>query len=129
MIRPVELGNAPRSATQAQAPSCTTPGSSFDDVLKAELNVNGDVRFSAHAQRRMNSRGVSLTPNDQARITRAVDTAAAKGSRESLLLMERVALVVNVPNRTVVTVVPHGEAKDSVFTNIDSAVVVAQDAP
>jgi flagellar operon protein len=63
------------------------------------------VRFSAHAQQRLDSRAIS----PHARTTRAttsrgaVDQAAAKGARESLLLMDGVALVVSVPNRTVIT--------------------------
>jgi len=46
-----------------------------------------------------------------------------------LLLMDRLALVVSVPNRTVITVVPREELQDAVFTNIDSAVLVQDPAP
>jgi flagellar operon protein len=53
-----------------------------------------------------------------------VDKAATKGSRESLLLMENMALVVSVKNRTVITAVDNDKLKENVFTNIDSAVVL-----
>ena len=36
--------------------------------------------------------------------------------------MDDVALVVNVPNRTVITAVKQSELKDNIFTNIDGAV-------
>ena len=87
------------------------------------------VTFSAHARSRMSHRGIALSEADEDRISRAVDEAAAKGSRESVLLMERYALVVSVPNRKVITVAPIGDLSDAVFTNIDSAIVVAQAPP
>ena len=37
-------------------------------------------------------------------------------------MMDDMALVVNIKNRTVITVVSRNELKDSVFTNIDGAV-------
>lgn len=52
-----------------------------------------------------------------------------KGSKESLVLMDRLALVVGVPNRTVITVMEPHEQVNTVFTNIDSVVVVARDVP
>ena len=100
------------------------PKSAFSDILRAQMDRTPGVRFSAHAQQRLDSRAIALSPDDQQRIARAVDQAAAKGARESLLLMDNVALVVSVPNRTVITALDTSEAASTVFTNIDSAVVV-----
>lgn len=102
----------------------STPKSTFSDVLRGEVARGENVRFSAHAQQRLDSRAIRLTPDDQDRISRAVDQAAAKGARESLLLMDGVALVVSVPNRTVITALGTNESDNTVITNIDSAVVV-----
>jgi flagellar operon protein len=125
------VGLNPKAGTAGQFPVPSRSAASavqFSSVLEDELQAPGRVRFSAHALKRMDERGIQLTPGDQVRVTRALDEAAAKGARESVLLMDRLALVVNVPNRTVITAVPHGEAGDSVFTNIDSAVVVGRGA-
>ena len=55
----------------------------------------------------------------------AVDKAAQKGARESLILMNNdLALVVSVTNRTVITAMDGASIRDNVFTNIDSAVIV-----
>jgi hypothetical protein len=62
-------------------------------------------------------------------LERAVDAAAAKGAREALLLMDRLAFVVSVPRRTVITALDGSDAEDHVFTQIDSAVVVAKQPP
>ncbi len=57
------------------------------------------------------------------RLQGAVQRAANKGSRDALVLMDNLAMVVSVKNRTVVTVVDKDNLKQNVFTNIDSAVI------
>jgi flagellar operon protein len=121
---------AARAAPAAPRPSPQAPvargGPAFSEVLRREVATPADkgVRFSAHAQQRLAERNIRLTPDEQQRIGRAVDQAAEKGARESLVLMDRLALVVGVPDRTVITVMPSGSGRDAVFTQIDSAVVV-----
>ena len=107
-------GIAPRSTT----PTATPAGGSFADVLGDALKVSG------HAQTRLASRGIELDSAAWDRVKGGVDRAAAKGARESLVMVDDVALVVSVKNRTVITAVDKGSLKDSVFTNIDSAVIV-----
>ena len=64
------------------------------------------------------------------RLNKAVDRAAAKGARDALVLIpgasrtDDLALVVSVVNRTVVTAMDGERMRESVFTNIDSAVVI-----
>ena len=82
------------------------------------------LRFSKHATERLEQRQIMLTPADVTRLTRAVDNAASKGARDSLILLNRTAFVVNVPNRTVITAVDEDHMRENVFTNIDSAVVL-----
>jgi flagellar operon protein len=53
----------------------------------------------------------------------------AKGSKEALLVMDRLTLVLGVPNRTVITVMEPHERENTVFTNIDSVVMVAKGVP
>jgi flagellar operon protein len=60
-----------------------------------------------------------------AKINSAVDKAAAKGAKESLILMQDMALIVSVPNRTVVTAMDKQSMQDNVFTQIDSAVIIS----
>jgi flagellar operon protein len=82
------------------------------------------LKFSAHAKERLSSRNISLSPEELARITDAVNKAAAKGARQSLLVMDHSAFVVSVTNRTVITALDGNSMKENVFTNIDSAVIV-----
>ncbi|MBS1982979.1 MAG: hypothetical protein JST16_02305 [Bdellovibrionales bacterium] len=84
----------------------------------------GELKFSAHAQSRMQSRGIELSPDEMVKIREAVDRAGAKGSRESLILTDKAAFVVSVKNGTVITAVDRDSLKQNVFTNIDSTVMI-----
>jgi len=97
------------------------PRVSFKDVLSGV--VRDELKVSAHAQARLQSSRINLTQDDMARLSRAVDRAAAKGARESLILMDNIAFVVSIKNRTVITAVSPERLKENVFTNIDSAVI------
>lgn len=127
MVNPVELRPVAGAAQRPlRLPSGAPPATPFSRILENEVRRAGEVRFSAHARQRLQSHGITLTPREHAQLARGFDLAAAKGARESLFLMDRFALVVSVPNRTVITVVPKNEIDDAVFTNIDSAVVVGE---
>lgn len=96
-----------------------------DGAFRAAFQqAQGGIRFSAHAQARLQSRHIALDAEALRRVECAVDKAAEKGSRESLLLMDDVALIVSVRNRTVITAIDKENLKENVFTNIDSAVVL-----
>jgi len=81
------------------------------------------LHFSRHATQRIEQRGMELDATRMERLHRAVDQAEAKGSRDSLILLDELALVVSVQNRTVVTAVDEASRKEHVFTNIDSVVI------
>jgi flagellar operon protein len=71
---------------------------------------------------RLEARNISLDALRLEKLRTAVDRAQAKGVKDSLVVMEDVALLVNIPNRTVITAVKQSELKENVFTNIDGAV-------
>lgn len=93
---------------------------SFRDILQDRL-----IHFSNHAVKRLEQRGIELKPDQLSKIETAIDSAAAKGARESLILMKDMALIVNVGNRTVVTAMDGNSMKNNVFTQIDSAVIIS----
>ncbi len=98
---------------------------SFKDVFQKELKKNvSELKFSAHAQQRIAQSGLKFDQDQLEKISNAVEMASKKGSKESLVLMEKAALVVSVKNNTVITVVDSERMKENVFTNIDSAVIV-----
>lgn len=101
-----------------------TQGVSFAEILKQETAKQAEeLKFSAHATKRLASRRIQLTPAQLKSLHEAVSRAADKGCRESLVLMGDLAFVVSIKNRTVITVMDGEHMKDNVFTNIDSAVI------
>lgn len=82
------------------------------------------IKFSNHAVERMMSRGIKFTNEDLGKLNEAVSKASAKGSKDSLILMNDSALIVSVKNKTVVTVMDKAALKENVFTNIDSTIVM-----
>lgn len=95
----------------------------FKELLD-ELYITKQIKISKHAQQRIMSRNIKLTSNDFEKINKAVNKAMEKGVKDSLILMDKVALVVSVKNRTVITAVDEKNLKENVFTNIDGAVII-----
>ncbi|GBD23437.1 hypothetical protein HRbin29_01103 [bacterium HR29] len=82
------------------------------------------LEFSRHAQRRIERRDLQLDPARGARLANAVESAAAKGARQAVVVLDELAFVVDVRQRTVVTALNHREGgAERVFTNIDSVVI------
>ena len=96
----------------------------FDTVLQNTVDKVQTLKFSAHAKERLSLRNINLSEDDLDRLNMAVNKAAMKGARQSLLVMDNQAFIVSVPNRTVITALDGGSMKENVFTNIDSAVIV-----
>ncbi|WP_252891225.1 TIGR02530 family flagellar biosynthesis protein [Thermoclostridium stercorarium] len=71
---------------------------------------------------RMQMRNLHLTEAQREKLAKAVDKADAKGVRDTLVVMDQMAFVVNVRNRTVITALNSSEMRENVFTNIDGAV-------
>jgi len=95
---------------------------SFKDVLTTRLKEKSGVNFSKHARNRLVSRGIKVSESDLAKLEDGVAKAADKGSRESLIMVNKVAYVVSVENETVITAIDDQNLKENVFTNIDSAI-------
>ncbi|WP_369018087.1 TIGR02530 family flagellar biosynthesis protein [Thermatribacter velox] len=91
--------------------------SRFEKFLQEE-----EVRFSLHARRRIEERGISLDGKTTERLQEGISRAAAKGSQTSLVIVDGVGFVVRVPEKTVLTCMEASQEK--VFTNIDSAVII-----
>lgn len=109
------IGSTQRTVTR------TGKDTTFEQLLDKELT---GVKFSQHAIQRMQSRDIKLDSGDLEKLNNAVDKAAQKGAKESLIVMDNLALVVSVKNKMVITALDGMNMKENVFTNIDSAVIV-----
>lgn len=93
---------------------------SFHTILTEKSE---DLKFSKHANKRLESRNITLSDAQLGRLNQGVDQARDKSINETLVMMDNLAFIVNTKNNTVITAMEQGEDA-SVFTNIDGAVIV-----
>ncbi len=111
-------------------PPAVPTGMPLTPAPVSDLHPVSEVRFSAHAQQRLAQASVELGPESLAKLAAAVDKAGKRGGKESLILLDDLAFVVSVRNRTVITAVGADRMSDSVFTQIDSVVIAGgKEAP
>ena len=101
-------------------------GIRFRDILSqtTENTQAGEVRFSKHAANRLVDRNIELTKEQVERLNLGAAKAGAKGINESLVLVDSLAFIVNVPKNTVITAMEQTETDENIFTNIDGAVII-----
>lgn len=99
-------------------------GVSFQDILaQKSLDAATGLRFSKHASSRLADRNIELTADQMERLAEGAQKAGVKGIRDSLVMVDNLAFIVNVPNATVVTAMDQNQADENIFTNIDGAVI------
>jgi flagellar operon protein len=96
--------------------------SEFEKKLAA-ISGGDSVKFSSHAIQRLQKRNIEVTAEDIGKINSAVAKAEQKGALESLVLVDDLALIVSIKNKTVITAMDKASMKEQVVTNIDSAVI------
>ena len=100
---------------------------SFEDILKQqffEKTQVSELKFSKHATQRLSDRNISLTNEQLARLQKGAELSSEKGIRESLVVMDEYAFIVNTQNNTVITAMEQERQGENIFTNIDGAVFV-----
>ncbi len=99
---------------------------SFKEILEqtAEKADVIDLKFSKHAVNRLADRKIELTDSQLERLSEGTAKAGEKGIKESLVLMDELAFIVNIPNHTVITAMSQTETDENVYTNIDGAVII-----
>lgn len=94
------------------------PTNAFAQILESQLKISG------HANTRLKSRDIQIDKEQWERVLNGVERAQSKGAKESLVMVDDIALLVSIKNKTVITAVDKANLKENVFTNIDSAVIV-----
>lgn len=94
------------------------PSQTFASVFQ---DTSEQLKFSKHATERLQTRNIDMSQEQRERLQDATIQAREKGMRESLVMVDDLAFIVNVKNNTVITAV--GDTKQAVFTNIDGAII------
>jgi flagellar operon protein len=121
-----DLSGLPGPSPLNPSPNSGAPpgpaGSDFREALTTAANEHS-LQISGHAQKRVEQRQIPLDGDQLDRLQKAMDTLSARGSRQSLVMLDQVAYVVHVPSHTVITAVQPDQSKERVFTQIDSVVI------
>lgn len=96
-------------------------GQNFNSILKNQLDT---IKVSKHAMQRIENRGISVDEATLEKLNIAMDKLSQKGSKDSLILLDEIAYIVNPQKRVVITAVDQHSLKDNVFTGIDSAIII-----
>ena len=95
-------------------------GKSFNEVLRSKLEK--DIKVSNHASERIKDLDIDYI--DMEILKEGMNKAEKKGSKNSLIFYKDVAFIASIQNRTIITVIDKDRAKENVFTNIDSVVIL-----
>jgi flagellar operon protein len=111
------------SASKVTPKADQTKSEANSEISFAEtLAQTQNLRFSNHAQKRLEARNINLTDDGINRLSNAVDKAEKRGGKESLVMVDDMAFIVNVRDRLVVTALDSKNRGEGVFTQIDSVV-------
>lgn len=99
---------------------------SFQSILeqKTKMSQETGLKFSKHATNRLESRNISLTDSQMQRLNEGLSKAEMKGIKDSLVLLDDLAFIVNTKSSTVITAMDQTETSENIFTNIDGAVII-----
>ena len=104
-----------------------TEGLSFEEILNRKAQVGGEtgeLKFSKHASQRLMDRNINLSEEQLNRLEKGAMLSSQKGIKESLVVMDEFAFIVNTQKNTVITAMEQGRQGENIYTNIDGAVFV-----
>lgn len=115
-------GIIPPQSTGSTGSNVSKTTKSTETSFAETLAQTQNLRFSNHAQKRLESRNINLSDDGINRLANAVDKAEKRGGKESLVMVDDMAFIVNVRDRLVVTALDSKNRGEGVFTQIDSVV-------
>ncbi len=95
----------------------------FIEILQDEIKKKeSSYTLSKHAADRLKE--IQFTEADMKEIGKGFKIAEEKGSKNSVMIYKDVALIASIENKTVITAIEKERAKDNIYTNIDSVVIL-----
>ncbi|MDD0852654.1 hypothetical protein HBN50_06075 [Halobacteriovorax sp. GB3] len=101
--------------------------SEFKNLLNEQLEVprkEHGISLSTHAAKRLQERNLQMDSEEFFKLKGAIDKLKTKGGRDSLVITDKAAYIVDVGSNKVVTAIDKDNMLENVFTKIDSTVIV-----
>ncbi len=112
-------GNRPQRGELRNSARSTA---SFQEVL--DRIKQSDINVTKHARARLDTRGVTLKPNQVEQVAKAMDQAAQKGVKEAVIVVGEQLLIASVANRTIITAAQKDDMQAKIITKIDGAIFI-----
>ena len=99
----------------------------FKNLLKEEVgksNQDQGIALSLHAAKRLKERNMNVDSNEFLKLKEAMTKLKGKGGRDSLVITEKGAYIVDVGNNKIVTAMDKESMSENVFTKIDSTLIM-----
>ena len=136
-INSIERMTEAISKRKKQDVNATYNGPSFTEILSRQKSideliadrteetvVSGGIRFTKHADARLMQRNIRLTDEQMTRLEEGTRKPSDKGIKESLVLVDDLAFIVNTDKKMVITAIDQNSSEDNIYTNIDGAVII-----
>ncbi len=82
------------------------------------------IKLSSHAARRLQERNLIIDNDEYFKLKGAIDKLRDKGGKDSLIITNNAAYIVDVDNNKIVTAMDKNNMAENVFTKIDSTLFV-----
>ena len=99
----------------------------FKNVLKNEIEKRDDaqgIQLSLHAAQRIKDRKLEMDNEEFVKLKEGINRLKNKGGRESLIITEKAAYIVDIDRNKIVTAIDKNNLGENVFTKIDSTLVI-----
>ena len=97
----------------------------FKNLLNEQIGAakqDHGISLSVHAAKRLQERNLTMDNSEFFKLRGAMDKLKQKGGQDSLVITDKAAYIVDVPNNKVVTAMDKENMVENVFTKIDSTV-------
>lgn len=98
----------------------------FKKILEGHVSKTEDhgIKLSTHAAKRLQERNLEVDGAEFLKLKNAIGQLKNKGGKDSLVITEKAAYIVDVNNSKIVTAMDKNNMKENVFTKIDSTLFV-----
>ena len=117
-----QVDNTQNNKNVNQSANISNKTNSFKDVLNSVVKKVDTFTISKHAALRLNE--INFTEEDMKVVEKGFELAKEKNSKNAVMIYKDTALIASIENRTIITAVNKERAKDNIFTNIDSVVIL-----
>lgn len=109
----------------AEKANTLKPGqnSEFQNLLNDQIGsqpVSEGINLSVHAAKRINERQIDIDNGEYVKLKEAIGKLKSKGGKDSLVVTEKAAYIVDVEKNKIVTAINKENLAENVFTKIDS---------